>query len=84
MIASAAELVTWIRTNLPDLDEDRYHPWQAEPPVPGALWAHVQVRIRTPDRPDAVTSLTLSAAPIHDEPQHRAPHCASAPPTESR
>ncbi|MET8779086.1 hypothetical protein ABZV58_29130 [Nocardia sp. NPDC004654] len=84
MIANAAELMAWIRANLPELDEDRYHPWQAEPPVPGALVAWVQVRVGTPGRADALTSVTLTAAPIHDHPTPASPRSSSAAPTEWR
>ncbi|MEV0027830.1 hypothetical protein [Nocardia sp. NPDC050793] len=66
MIRSAAELMAWIHAHLPELDEDRYEPWQAQPPVPGALCAWIQVRIHTPGRADAFTRLTLAAAPIPD------------------
>ncbi|WP_435591876.1 hypothetical protein [Nocardia sp. bgisy118] len=77
MIANAAELMAWIQNHLPELDEHRYHPWQAEPPVPGALVAWVQVLIRTPGRADALTSITLTAAPIHDEPAPAPPRSSS-------
>lgn len=66
MIASATELVAWIQANLPALDEDRYEPWHAGPPAPGALSVRVRVRIQVPGRPDAVTTITLTATPLDD------------------
>ncbi|MEU2258452.1 hypothetical protein ABZ540_35400 [Nocardia xishanensis] len=84
MISSAAELVGWIHTNLPELDEDRYEPWRAEPATPGALTAHIHVRIRTPGRSDVTTSISLTAALITDEPGSAPPRSSSTAPTESR
>ncbi|MEU2032793.1 hypothetical protein [Nocardia amamiensis] len=64
MISSAAELVAWIRANLPDLDEDRFGPWHTGSPAPGALTARIDVRIHTPGARDRVTSIALTAPPV--------------------
>ncbi|MGW4330447.1 hypothetical protein ACWEKR_31715 [Nocardia sp. NPDC004573] len=64
MITNAAELVTWIETNLPYRDPDRFDPWVAEPPVPGALHAVIEVRIHGPGTAERVIRLEVSAAPI--------------------
>ncbi|MFI6958490.1 hypothetical protein ACIBJI_34100 [Nocardia sp. NPDC050408] len=68
MIGSAAELVAWIRANLPALDEDRFEPWHTGSPAPGAHTARIEVRIHTPAARDRVTSITLTAAPVGDLP----------------
>ncbi|MGO4612968.1 hypothetical protein AB4305_03320 [Nocardia sp. 2YAB30] len=47
MIGSAAEVVAWIEANLPALDQDRFTPWVTEASAPGALSAHIHVRIQT-------------------------------------
>ncbi|MFI5540674.1 hypothetical protein ACIHAX_36510 [Nocardia sp. NPDC051929] len=64
MITNATELVTWIETNLPHRDPDRFAPWVAEPPVPGALRAVIEVRIHAPRTAERVIRLEVSAAPI--------------------
>ncbi|WP_249645278.1 hypothetical protein [Nocardia sputi] len=64
MITSAAELVAWIETNLPDLDSDRFGPWVVEPPVPGALRAVIEIRVHAPGAADRVLRLEVSAAPL--------------------
>lgn len=64
MIGSAAELVAWIRANLPALDEDRFEPWHTGSPAPGALTARIEVRIHTPGARDRVTSIALTASPV--------------------
>ncbi|WP_063047940.1 hypothetical protein [Nocardia pseudovaccinii] len=84
MIASGRQLLAWIETNLPDLDEDRFGPWRAEPAATaGALTAHIHVRIHSPGTPDRITTVTLSATP--DSPDAgRAPRNLNAPQPDSR
>lgn len=60
-ITHARHLVRWIQDRLPLVDEDRHHPWLAEPPTPGALVAHIELRVRVPGYQDHATHLTLSA-----------------------
>lgn len=60
-MSHARHLVQWIAGCLPCVDEDRHHPWQAEPATPGALVAHIDVRVRVPGCRDRILHLTLSA-----------------------
>ncbi|WP_433678183.1 hypothetical protein [Nocardia sp. CA-119907] len=64
MIGDARGLVAWIQANLPELDEDRHHPWQAIPASPGALTAGIDIRIHSPGVPDRTTNIALSAEPL--------------------
>ncbi|MFE9322634.1 hypothetical protein ACIHDR_23750 [Nocardia sp. NPDC052278] len=84
MIATGQQLLAWIETNLPDLDEDRFGPWQAEPATtPGARTAHIYVRIHSPATPDRITTIALSATPDPPGVRH-APNGLGAPQPDSR
>ncbi|WP_433204690.1 hypothetical protein ACQP1G_16435 [Nocardia sp. CA-107356] len=69
-------MVAWIEANLPELDEDRHHPWQAIPASPGAVTAGIDVRIHSPGIPDRTTNIALSAEPL----DHRGPSRDDSPP----
>lgn len=85
MIGSGKDLLTWIETNLPALDEDRFEPWHAEPASPTALCAYIHVRIHSPGIGDRVTTVALSAAPITDLPKSpRVPRDVAAAQPDSR
>ncbi|TQM32726.1 hypothetical protein [Nocardia bhagyanarayanae] len=65
MIRYSTDLVAWIEDNLPELDEDRHHPWQAIPSSRlGTVTAGIDLRIHSPGRPDRTASITLSAEPV--------------------
>ncbi|WP_433622099.1 hypothetical protein [Nocardia sp. CA-120079] len=82
MISSGEDMLAWIETNLPELDEDRFGPWQAVPATPDARTAHISVRIHSPGTADRTTTITLSAAPIDLMPG--APRDFPAPQPDSR
>ncbi|MEV5835578.1 hypothetical protein [Nocardia sp. NPDC052112] len=81
MISSGADLLAWIETNLPEVDQDRFGPWRAEPATPTAHTAHISVRIHSPGTADRITTVTLSAAPIG---MPAAPRDFAAPQPDSR
>ncbi|MEV2226358.1 hypothetical protein AB0E01_41855 [Nocardia vinacea] len=84
VIATGQQLLAWIETNLPDLDEDRFGPWRAEPATTaGARTAHIYVRIHSPATPDRTTTIALSATPDLPGARH-APNGLDAPQPDSR
>ncbi|MFI6213283.1 hypothetical protein ACIBCD_14940 [Nocardia brasiliensis] len=68
MIGDSTQLLDWIESNLPALDEDRFGPWQAQPARPGTISARVDVRIRSRGVRDRHTVVLLSAAPLTGTP----------------
>ncbi|MFD4407715.1 hypothetical protein ACFWPH_33620 [Nocardia sp. NPDC058499] len=64
------QLVQWIQDCLPPIDEDRRHPWLAEPATPGALVAHIDVRVHVPGYTDRATRFTLSAPVLDTDDLH--------------
>ncbi|MEV4241346.1 hypothetical protein AB0J47_40005 [Nocardia sp. NPDC049737] len=64
MIGDAGGLVAWIEANLPELDQDRHHPWQAIPASPGAVTAGIDIHIHSPGLPDRTTNIALAAEPL--------------------
>ncbi|MFE9324038.1 hypothetical protein ACIHDR_41615 [Nocardia sp. NPDC052278] len=65
VIGHIGDLIAWIRANLPDLDEDRFHPWTTGQVAPGAVTARIEIRVHGPGHPVRRIDVDLSAEPIH-------------------
>ncbi|WP_433621025.1 hypothetical protein [Nocardia sp. CA-120079] len=65
VIGHIGDLIAWIEANLPDLDEERFHPWSTGPAAPGAPTARIEVGIHSPGHPNRRVSVALTAEPVH-------------------
>ncbi|GEM29123.1 hypothetical protein NN3_01300 [Nocardia neocaledoniensis NBRC 108232] len=74
MITHVGELTDWLQTQIPDLDEDRYEPWNTATPTTTSLVSLIHLRVQTPFAPDQATTVVLVA--------HRCPTEDTAPDTE--
>ncbi|WP_327097389.1 hypothetical protein OIE68_00445 [Nocardia vinacea] len=80
VIAHIGDLTSWIEANLPDLDEDHFHPWTAGPAAPGALTARIQVRVHSLNRCVRQVSVEVSAEPLHSPTgRHPTPRMGAPP-----
>ncbi|MGW5439656.1 hypothetical protein [Nocardia asteroides] len=63
VIGDAKQLNSWLRAQMPALDETRYLPWNAGTPTAASLVALVHLRVQTHCAPDRATTVVLVAHP---------------------
>lgn len=67
MIGDAKQLNSWLRAQMPALDESRYLPWNSGTPTATSLVALIHLRVQTPSTPDQGTTVVLVAHRYRDD-----------------